>query len=49
MVAMSVEPAYLERAFAAMAARYGSTDAYLERALGVDAALRQALEARLLE
>ena len=49
MVAMSVEEAYLERAFAAIKARYGSTDAYLEQALGVDAALRERLEARLLD
>ncbi len=49
IVAMSVEAAYLERAFAAIAARYGSTDNYLSRALGVDAALRERLEARLLD
>ena len=49
MVAMSVEEAYLERAFAAIKARHGSIDAYLEQALGVDAALREALEARLLD
>ena len=48
MVAMSVEAAYLERAFAAIKAQYGSTDAYLEQALGVDGPLREALEARLL-
>ena len=48
MVAMSVEEAYLERAFAAMKGRHGSIDAYLEQTLGVDAALREALEARLL-
>jgi protein tyrosine/serine phosphatase len=47
MVAMSVEEGYLERAFAAIKARYGSVDAYLEQALGVDAALRERLEARL--
>ena len=49
MVAMSVEPAYLERAFNAIGARYGSIDSYLEQALGVDAVLRERLEARLLE
>ncbi|HEX7761456.1 MAG TPA: tyrosine-protein phosphatase [Caulobacteraceae bacterium] len=49
MVAMSVEEAYLERAFAAIKARHGSIDAYLEQALGVDAALRERLEARLLD
>ena len=47
MVAMSVEEGYLERAFAAIKARYGSLDAYLEQALGVDAAMRERLEARL--
>jgi protein tyrosine/serine phosphatase len=49
MVAMSVEAHYLERAFKAMDARYGSVDDYLTRALGVDAALRQRLEARLFD
>ncbi len=49
MVAMSVEAGYLERAFAAIKARHGSIDEYLEAVLGVDAALRQALEARLLD
>jgi len=46
--AMGVEAEYLHTAFAAMAASHGGTDAYLEGALGVDAALRDALEARLL-
>ncbi len=49
MVAMSVEEGYLERAFAAMKARHGSIDGYLEGALGVDGALRERLEARLLD
>ncbi len=49
MVAMSVEEGYLERAFAAMKARHGSIDGYLEGVLGVDAALRERLEARLLD
>lgn len=49
MVAMSVETHYLERAFAAMKARYGSIDGYLAQALGVDDALRERLEARLLD
>jgi len=49
MVAMGVEPAYLERTWAALKARHGSADNYLEQALGVDAALRERLEARLLE
>jgi protein tyrosine/serine phosphatase len=48
-VAMSVEPALLETAFAAMARDSGGVDAYLERRLGVDAALRAALRERLLD
>ena len=46
---MGVEAAYLTEAFRAMEAEHGSADAYLERALGVDAALRVALEARLFD
>ncbi len=46
--AVSVDAAYLEAAFAAIEARNGSIDAYLEHALGVDAALREQIEARLL-
>jgi protein tyrosine/serine phosphatase len=45
---MGVEARYLDIAFEAMAARYGSIDAYLEKALGVDAALKAEIEARLL-
>lgn len=44
---MGVEPAYLDAAFAAIDARYGSIDTYLEQALGVDAALRDRIGARL--
>lgn len=44
---MGVEAAYLAEAFRAMEREHGSADAYLEHALGVDAALREALEARL--
>ena len=44
---LGVEPAYLEAAFAEVEARHGSLDAYLDRALGVDAALRARIEARL--
>ena len=44
---LGVEPAYLEAAFAEVEARHGSLDAYLEQALGVDAALRARIEARL--
>jgi protein-tyrosine phosphatase len=47
--AMGVEAEYLERAFAAIQETYGGTDAYLERALWVDVALRETLEARLLD
>ncbi len=48
-IAVGVHADYLRAAFEAMAKHYGSVDGYLERALGVDAALRQALEARLLD
>jgi len=48
-VAMGVEAAYLEAAFEAMSERYGGLDQYLEQELGVDAARRRAVEARLLE
>lgn len=44
---MGVEPAYLEAALAAIDARHGSIDAYLEQALGVDAALRERIVERL--
>lgn len=47
-VAVGVHPEYLERSFAAMSARHGSVDGYLEAALGVDAAMRERLHARLL-
>ena len=46
--AMSVEEHYLEAALAAMQARYGSVDGYLEQALGLDARLRSAVEEKLL-
>ena len=46
--AVSVDAAYLERAFEVIEARNGSIDAYLEDALGVDAALRAQVEARLV-
>lgn len=45
---LGVEPEYLERAFAVIRARYGSLDAYLEQALGVDANRREAVAAQLL-
>ncbi|MBA3811979.1 MAG: tyrosine-protein phosphatase [Caulobacteraceae bacterium] len=47
--AMGVEADYLDTAFAAIADRFGGVDAYLERALGMDAGLRGAIEARLLD
>ena len=47
--AIGVEAEYLDEAFRAMEASHGSLDAYLEQALGVDAALRAQLEAQLLE
>ena len=47
--AIGVEAEYLEAAFRAIKAEQGGLDAYLEAMLGVDAALRAALEARLLE
>jgi len=47
-VAMGVEPAYLETAFKVIRDAHGDLDAYLERVLGVDSALRARLERRLL-
>ena len=47
--AMGVEATYLDTAFIAIEDRFGGADAYLERALGITAALRQTLEARLLD
>jgi protein tyrosine/serine phosphatase len=44
---LGVEPVYLDTALAGIADRHGSTDAYLEQALGVDAALRDRIGARL--
>ena len=44
---LGVEPVYLETALAEIAARHGSVDGYLEQALGVDAALRDRIGARL--
>lgn len=48
-VAMGVDAAYLEAAFAAIGERCGGTDAYLEQILGVDSNRRAALHARLLD
>jgi protein tyrosine/serine phosphatase len=47
-VAVSVHPQYLDTAFAAIRERYGSTEAYLAQALGVDEGLQERLHARLL-
>ena len=47
-VAVSVNPDYLETAFAVIADAHGSVDAYLAAALGVDEELRARLHARLL-
>ncbi len=44
---LGVEAIYLDTALAEIAALHGSTDAYLEQALGVDAALRDRIGARL--
>ena len=46
---MGVEALYLDTAFATIKARYGSVDAYLEQALGVDAALKARITEYLLE
>ena len=48
-VIMGVEAEYLESAFAMIAERHGSVDAYLEEMLGADAALRERLRAVLVE
>ncbi len=44
-----VRACYLDTAFATMAGQWGSIDAYLHQALGLDAAARARLAARLLE
>ena len=44
---MGVEEAYLDAAIAAIEARHGSIDGYLEQALGVDTALRDRITERL--
>jgi protein tyrosine/serine phosphatase len=48
MTAMRVEAEYLAEAIAAMSEAHGSLDGYLDQALGLDAALRERLHARLL-
>ena len=47
-VAVSVNPAYLETALGVICEAHGSIDNYLTEVLGVDAALRDRLQARLL-
>jgi len=47
-VAMGVHADYLETSFKVIRDAHGDLDAYLERALGVDAALRTRIENRLL-
>jgi protein-tyrosine phosphatase len=47
-VAMGVDAAFLAAALSAIAAEHGDIDAYLRDALGVDAALRDKVEARLV-
>jgi len=46
--ALSVHPDYLDTAIAAIDAAYGSLDVYLEKALGVDQALREKIQAQIL-
>ncbi len=48
-VAMGVHESYLERAFQVIDETYGGVDAYLERVLGIDTALRDRLERRLFD
>lgn len=48
-VLMGVEPEYLDTAFATIAERHGSEDAYLADVLGADAGLRERLRDRLVE
>jgi protein tyrosine/serine phosphatase len=47
-VTMGVDALYLDTAFEAIKGRYGSIDAYLEQALGVDADLKAEIHQRLL-
>ncbi len=44
---LGVEPAFLDAAFDAVEARYGSVDVYLEQVIGVDASLRARIVERL--
>jgi len=47
-IAVGVHADYLQRAFQVIEARDGSLDGYLEKTLGIDAALRERLQDRLL-
>jgi protein tyrosine/serine phosphatase len=47
-MAVSVQPEYLDTAFAVIEAAHGSIDVYLRDALGVDEGLRERIEARVL-
>ncbi|HEY1560605.1 MAG TPA: tyrosine-protein phosphatase [Caulobacteraceae bacterium] len=49
MIAMGVEGAYLEAAFAAMSGRFGDVDGYLAEALSVGPDIKAAVRARLLD
>jgi protein-tyrosine phosphatase len=48
MVAMRVEPEYLEESFRVMREAHGSLDGYLDQALGLDAHVRERIHDRLL-
>lgn len=48
MVAMRVEPEYLEASFRVMAEAHGTLDGYLDEVLGLDGALRGRIHDRLL-
>ncbi len=47
-MAVSVQPEYLHESFAAIRAAHGSIEGYLEQALGVDPAMREAIHDRVL-
>ncbi|MDP1630969.1 MAG: tyrosine-protein phosphatase [Caulobacter sp.] len=49
ITALGVEARYLDTAFAAIHARHGTLDAYLEEILGVDADRREAIAHRILD
>lgn len=49
ITALGVDATYLARAFAAIHDQHPSLDDYMEKVLGVDAATRKAIEARILD